>query len=344
MKRTVLKKYFFRKLIIALFLALFFVFSPLSAGRAQAWMDAIIAEAIREVYETVKAFMVGSAKQMALRALNQEVNFLVTGRSSQGAMFVTDWQDYLVTQPNQKAKVYMNAYIDQATAGRGSLSQYIPAGSEGFNLAAGNYMNSLKVGAQNTVVNPADPKVTYVGNPSQMFAQGNFRNLSLYLSGINNPWAFNLNAQQKMQEVQQNNQLAAQTKAIAGQGYLGKEVDGKTVTPGSTVASAVSNAQDLGNKIIAGAQDLPSVITAVVSKIITTSITQGIGAMQSRVHSEVANVKNQTTGQMNAAVGQYGPGAQYVPSWTIGATSGGSGSAGNCPTGKTWDTESKQCI
>lgn len=322
MKKILVKIHAWPKPLIALFLAGFLLTSPLAVPQADAWFpgaDAVIAEKMREVYETIQAFMVGAAKQAAIQSLNQEVSFLVTGRSSQGVMFVTDWKDYLVTQPDRQAKLYMNAYIDQITAGRGSLSQYIPAGSEGFGLAGGNYINSLRVGAQNGILNPTQPVTTYVGNPSQMFASGNFRNLSLYLSGINNPWAFNLNVQQKLDETRQTNQLAAQTRSIAGQGFPGTDINGKTVTPGIVTKENLVNVQKMGLDSIANAQNMPAIITAIVSKIITTSITQGIGTMQNLTHREVVNVQNQTNTQMNSAIGAYGPGAQYTPTWMVGA-------------------------
>lgn len=305
-------------------ISLIFSLSFFSAPKAQAWdaiPAAILNASIKILNDTTNGFMLGVAKQAAVRALNQEVNFMITGRSSQGALFVTDWHDYLVNQPQKKTRLYMNAYIDQATSGRGSISQYIPANSEGFGLNVANYNNQLKVGAVASVVNPATPKVTYVGNPSQMFAQGNFRNLSLYLSGINNPWAFNLHMQEKFDETRQNEQLTAQQKAQAGQGFLGTESNGKTITPGILVKEQAAGVQDLGNKIIAGATHVPEVITAVVSQMVSQSITQGIGMIQASVHSEVANVRSQTTSQMNAAVQQLGPGAQYAQKWALGASS-----------------------
>jgi hypothetical protein len=311
-----LQKHFsvFYKFLLIFVLAVFFAVSPISSKNAGAWFpgaDAVIAAKMGIIYDTVKGFQLSIAKQSAALALNQEISFLITGRSSQGAMFVTDWKDYLVAQPQKKTQLYMNAYIDQATSGRGSVSQYVPANSEGFGLSVANYNNQLSVGARAAVVNPATPEVTYVGQPSQMFAQGNFRNLSLYLSGINNPWAFNLHMQGKFDEIKQNEQLAAAEKARAGQGFPGTEADGKTITPGILVKERVTGVQDLGNKIIAGATHVPEVITAVVSQMVSQSLTNGIGMIQASVHKEVGTVRAQVTGQMNSATQQYGPGTQY---------------------------------
>lgn len=281
-------------------------------------MGAFAHRALDTVYNTIQGITLGMLKKQAVSALNQEVNFLVTGRSSQGAMFVTDWHDYLIAQPQKQTQLYMNAYIDQATSGRGSLSQYIPAGSEGFGLSRANYNNQLGIGARASIVNPAMPRTTYVGDPSQMFAQGNFRNLSLYLSGINNPWAFNLHMQEVMDKKNQELQKVASDKIIAGQGFTGTESEGKTITPGIVAKEALTGVQDLGNKIIAEAQSVPEVILSVVSQMITQSLSQGIGTIQASVHREIGNTRNQVTGQMNAAISQYGPGAQYMQNWSLG--------------------------
>lgn len=291
------------------------------ARNAFAWdavMGAFAHRALDTVYNTIQGITLGMLKKQAVSALNQEVSFLVTGRSSQGAMFVTDWHDYLIAQPQKQAQLYMNAYIDQATSGRGSLSQYIPAGFEGFGLSVANYNNQLKIGATASIVNPATPKTTYVGDPSQMFAQGNFRNLSLYLSGINNPWAFNLHMQEVMDKKKQEFQTAALAEGQAGQGVLGTKSNGKITNPGILVKEQIAGVQDLGNKIIAAAQSVPEVISSVVSQMITQSLSQGIGTIQASVHREVGTTRSQVTGQMNAAISQYGPGAQYGQNWSLG--------------------------
>jgi hypothetical protein len=314
----------FSKKIFVIFFAFFLSLSPVAARNAFAWdavAGALYHRALDTVVDTIKGIQLGLLKKQAYEALNKEVNFLVTGRSSQGALFVTDWRDYLINQPQQRSKLFINAYIDQTIGGRGSITNYIPANSEGFGLNAANYNNQLKVGAAASIVNPTAPKVTYVGNPSQMFSQGNFRNLSLYLSGINNPWSFNLHIQEKLDESKQQEQQIALQKSSSS-GMLGKEVDGKIVTPSAVIENAVTGVQNLGNQIIAAAQSIPEVISSVVSQTITQSLSQGIGTIQASVHKEVGGVRMQVTGQMNAAIGQLGPGAQYADKWALGAQSG----------------------
>lgn len=343
MKTNQKKKRIFFK-IAAVFLALAFNFFLPATPKANAWdavMGAFVKRSLDTIYDTIKGIQLGILKQQAVTSLNQEMNFLLSGSSSGGAMFITDWRDFLIKQPEAEANRYLNDYLSQVTSGRG-MSSYIPNNSEGFGNglfsmglkqsnpgyakfieaanagvisdtvnSGGNYIQQLVTGAKRSTIDRAEPQVTYFGDPSRMFAEGNFRNMSLYLSGINNPWAFNLNAQQKYQEELEKKKEEAKTMGIAYQGFVGKIQDGKVLNPGSLIKENVANVQDLGNKIIAGAQNIPEVLTAVVSQMITKSIQQGIGTIQRSVHKEVSNVRSQAQTQMNNAISQQGPGALY---------------------------------
>lgn len=304
------------------FILIFSVFLPLNKTQAAVWpaIDPIIRTGLDTIKKALEDMLLGIGKQIAAEALNGRLNIMVGGSSTKNAKFIVDWKDYLIDEPQKQTRLYLTAHIDKATSGRGSLSQYIPAGSEGFGLAGGSYINSLKVGVQNTVINPATPKVTYIGNPSQMFAQGNFRNLSLYLSGINNPWAFNLHIQEQYDKKAEEEKTIAASKSAANQGFIGTEQNGKTLSPGILIKENMANVQDLGNKIIANAKGIPELITSVVTQMITKSVQQGIGSIQASINKETQKVQAGTSTQMNAAVQQMGPGAQYAQKWMLNAS------------------------
>jgi hypothetical protein len=302
----------FRKTFLVLFLVLFFAFSPVTRP-AEAW-DAIPAAIYKQAMETIQKVIdgikLGLAKQAAISALQAEVKFLVTGKSAKGSIVITNYDAFMYSDPKSKANVYINDYITQSTRGRGSLSGYISSGGEGV---GGSYMNQLTQGAKATTSSqPAQLKPTFAGNPSQMFAGPQpFQQLNLYLSGVNNPWAFNLNVQQKYQEKLQQEQTIAQTQAIAGGGFKGVQKNGVTTMPGSLVKDQVSKVQNLGMDVIAAAQHLPEIITSAVSMTINQAMVSGIGMIQASVHQEVTNVRNNAKLQMNAAVKTSGPGALY---------------------------------
>jgi len=97
-----------------------------------------------------------------------------------------------------------------------------------------------------------------------------------YYSGINNPMAFRINAQTEYNKRIEEEQKVATAKGVAGQGFLGTMKDGIIATPGIIVKDMVSNVKDIGNKIIAGANSVPEVITNIASSVISSTIADGL--------------------------------------------------------------------
>lgn len=360
----------FKKIIFICFLSVALAFAPIHTHKAGAWLEfagQILRTVLDQIRDLINGIIMGMLKQIAVQSLNKEMGGMIGGSSSQNAKFITDWTDYMYTQPKQTADKFMNDYLSQVTRGRGSMSNYIPnnnasglladnyegvgdgsfaygmaqndpaygrliqtAQAKGFDLSgvtnnAGNYMQGLVDGAKKQTTEQVEAAITYVGNPAQnLFAGGNFKNLNTYLSGINNPWAFNINAQQKYQE-----QLAQQIdiNRTMGQAYNGFKgtMSGNLITnPGSLIKENMANVQDLGNKVLANAKNMPEVITSVVQQMITQSIQSGIGNAQRNIQREVQNVQNKAAQEINSQAQQYGPQALYgnVQNQLQGAISG----------------------
>lgn len=282
----------------------FFAFSPQHKAKAAAWpaIDPIIKTSLERVEKQIYGMIMGSAKTAAVQALNQEMNFFISGSSGK-AMIVTDWRAYLINDPTAATNIQLNAIIDRSLNGRGSLSNYISRGFEGFG-ANFSYQNQLAQGAKQLLEEPTC-KNNYIGNPSQMFVSGNFKNLSLYLNG-NDPWTYNTCISNERQRLLEENKFIAQTK-VTSPGILGKEVNGITVTPAGLVEAQLNKVKTMGMDVITNAQYIPEIMTAVVSRMII----QGIGDIQVQIHREVSNVRSQAQTQMNQAVQQNGPGALY---------------------------------
>jgi hypothetical protein len=281
----------------------------------------------------------GALKQQAAKMLNQQTNKLVGGGKGKQPMFITNWQDYMVKQPQNVTKTYMNDYLSKITSGKGSATGYqsssssgigglLGSGSSGSSSVGslvssllggggGNYSSQLVQQAKKTVVTPPQPKMTLQGDPSKMLAQGNFKLLDSFLSGINNPWSFMANAAAENQKQLTQQQQIAKTKAVAYQGFKGTgdntKGTGTIKTPGSLVKDNTANVQDIGNKIIAAATHPEEVITAVVTKMITQVITQGIGNVQQMISQQV-NAAAKATGLVNSNILQSGPSAAYKTS------------------------------
>ena len=333
---------------ISIFLAISLIVASFSLCRikkadAAIWpgIDPIISNTLSTIQQNIQGIVMGAAKQAYLNALNSQISVMISGGGSSGSLVISNWNDFLFKQPQAQAQTYLNDYLTQATAGQGS-SSFIP-NNEGFgngalaegleqddpayaslvntaqaaginlnNTTAGNYAQQLVNSAKASILPPSSaPQVTYTGDPSQMFASGNFRNMSLYLSGINNPWAFNLNAEQAYQTELQNQQTAAQAQGIAYNGYKGKSVNGQITTPGSTIKDIESSVTNLPNQLVADAQNLPAIMTAVATKMLTQVMTQGIGTIAADINKNGTQVQIRVNQQMNNQVSQYGPGALY---------------------------------
>ncbi len=302
--------YIFRKKSFALVIILFLVFFS-GAKPADAWMAipaAILEETMRVTREIINGIQMGAAKTAAVQALNQEINFLVTG-SAGGPMFVMNWRGYLIEQPTNDTNLQLNAIIDRSLNGQGSLSGYIPKGFEGVGTNF-SYQNQLAQNARRLSEKPIC-KNNYIGEPLKMFDDPSkgMRNLSLFTNG-NDPVTSNLCFSAERRRLLDENTLIAQTKVISP-GILGKEVDGMTVTPAGVIEAQLNKVKTMGMDVITNARYIPEIMTAVVSQMITQSIQQGIGEIQVQVHQGVSNVKIQAQTQMNQAIQQNGPGALY---------------------------------
>ena len=310
MPKRLSKKYFTKFLFAIIFFSLFFF----NASRAAAWetyaslpMQTFLEQALRAIAGLMRSML----KQSAFSSLNQQINSLVGGSSSKNALIITDWEDYIVKQSVKTAKTYINDYISQTTKGKGS-SSYVPAGYEGVNSGSGSYLNQLQEGAKAlTSEAPETPQITYTGEPSQMFDDGTFKGMSSYLSGINNPWAYNLRVESAYQKKIEELKQIAVAEGTANEAFKSQKEGNKVITPGSLIKENTANAQDLGNKILAGATDISEIITAVVSQMITKTISQGIGGIQSSIKKEVNSTVDKAAQEMKQQVKNQGPSALY---------------------------------
>jgi len=282
----------YKRLILAIFVCFFFLSSPLTTPKAHAlWPDIpgfTYKQMLEDIRDRIKGILMGMLKQQAISTITKQVDSMISGGGKGGnAKFITDWESYLFKTPDNNTKLYMNDYLSKITSGRGSISGYK---SEGFGIgggSGGNYASQLVSMAKSNTISKKDPAFSYEGNPANMFSGGNFKNFNSYLSGINNPWAFDINAQNEYQKKKSEERKLAETKAKSylggigvGEGANGK---GKITLPGSAVVGAKINSMDLGNKVLASATHPEEVITALVSKILTQALKQGISMVESKL-------------------------------------------------------------
>jgi len=307
-----------RKIILSILALAILVFIPSHSARADVWganaMAAILKHTMERIDAEIHGAIMGALKIAAAESINSTVSSLISSGGTSGAMFITDWDDWLVKQPAETTKTYMNDFFTLATKGTSSSGNYVSA-SGSTEGTTGSYTNYLVEQAKKTTTESTLPQTDlsdYVSDPSEMFSAGNWQGFSSFVSNpANNPFGFTLMSQSVYQEKLDYEKKKAETQAIANKAFKSQTSGGKVITPGSTIADMYINAQDLGNKIIANANSIPEVITAVVTKIATNSIRQGIGTVQQSVQKEVTNVTTSVTSDINEAMQESGPGQLF---------------------------------
>lgn len=276
--------FIFKKLLCLVVLAFFLSLAPFHIHQSSAFWgefpEEIFGTSLVKAKDDLLGILRNVAKQAAAKALTSAISVSISGSSSQNSRIIMNYSDFLYAQPEKKAKLYINDLLSQSMGGRGSSSRYMP-NNEGFGSAGGgNYYAQLTQMAQSTIINPTEPTVTYRGDPSRnLFANGSLANFNLYLSGINNPWAFNLYIGQKYNERLRREEAMAGHEMDSGDGFAStKDANGNVITPGSTIGSILSNAQNAGLTAAFSATSVSEVaISTVIQQMLTKVIENGIG-------------------------------------------------------------------
>ncbi len=287
------------KIILTVFSLMLFCFSGVPKSQS-AWipgLDPGIMEGLMLIEDMINGLQVGTMKQQAVLGLNMQVDMLAGHGAGGEPSFIINWQSYLIDEPMNETNLYMNDYISQMTRGRNSSSLY---STEGFSGPA-NYGAQLGQLA-GVLGNAKQQRLTYEGDPSQMLQGGNFKNMELYLSGVNNPWSFNIAVESEKRRVLEDKRFTAQAKAVANQGFPG--------TAGILTKELMANTQDMPNKLLAAASSIPEVATALVTQMISRTVTQGFVSIRSKTAKATAGVTKYTNAT-NQAMTTYGPAARF---------------------------------
>ena len=308
---------------------LFFVFSC-SSAKADYWGGAMMASRWETMYNNmmkqIENALIASLKEAALQTINQTVNNAIS-QGANGPMFITNWEDFLINEPQRKADLYMNDFFTSITSGRGSYSYSsakklfserngLPsegkvAGAEttaGEGVVAGNfnwkytsaenYQYALVEDVKGKVMNPSKP-ICDETDASGMF-KGGYWNTYIGImgnDGCSKYWLEN-EAEIAKSSVEEKGQKVASAIGQAGQGFLPKMSGNTIITPGSTIAAIQAQTEDLGNKILASAKSAPEVIASIVTRLATKTIQQGIGQAQNYAQREINNQVNGATQQI----------------------------------------------
>ena len=198
--------------------------------------------------------------------------------------------------------------------GVSTVREGVVKGSSMFGGVGGNYENYLIQQAKKITTDIKTPKNdlrNYVSDPTKMFATGNWRAFSSFISNpANNPFGYSLNAREEWQSKLSKEQKLAEMQGLAYSGFKPVTSGGMVTTPGSIIKDVQSQAFDLGNKVVAAADDPEEVIMAVVNKVIDQAFS-GIGSMGQKASQKsngtIGNYSRENTRVTN------NPGVNFKP-------------------------------
>ncbi|NTW15496.1 MAG: hypothetical protein HGA38_03945 [Candidatus Moranbacteria bacterium] len=290
----------------------------LSARPAYAWGDAIPAAILKQTLEKIQAqidgVLLATLKSTTISLLNTRVMSMVVGNSTKQSLIITDWRQYLYGESQQKTKLAYESTFKPLTL-QGRASGFNAAGSSGSYESKLSKIADLHLSGGSGTVGSTARLSELSGDPITSIGSGDFRVLSEMFSTGSDPIGYSLRAERFVMEENAKNTQAAQVQAMAS-GYKGvKDANGNTILPGSTIGQIVSNVQDIGNKIIAEAQNpnelISGAIATLANRMITNVIQNGLGSIQSKLLREVASVDAQIGSRIDLASQTLGRGAAY---------------------------------
>jgi hypothetical protein len=298
---------------------IFFSFCTLTPSfvHAGAWGEdfeaAILKQMLEKIQKQIDGLLLGTLKSTAISLLNTRVASLVGGSSKSASLVISDWRAYLYQEPGQKSLLAYDAFKSATLKGR----------SSGFSSATGgqSYESYLEKFADNHVLASGAANSTTLlselsSDPIKSADDGDFRVISAMYASESDPIGYALRAEKAKMIAQSQYQNEAELKAMSS-GYKGvQDKAGNTILPGSTIGQMVADVQDIGNKVIASAQNptelVGGVITTLANRMITNLIQSGLGKVQASIQREITNVDSQIMSQVDVVNRQLGRGAAYT--------------------------------
>lgn len=275
------------------------------------WNDELFLSPQRNAQLYMNDFFTISTRGMASSA-----NYV--GRSSSSG--ISDWSFSSSKLTDASREGYLNnplAMNDPLTLRAEGM---ISAGGIGGG-GVGNYAQYLERIGRATISGGDQRTMTlqeFTSSPEEMFRTGNWRAFDSFVSNpMNNPYGYSLAAEQAYQRQLEREKEIARTQAIAYQGFKGTEgAGGMVTTPGSTIKSLMDDANDFGNKIIAGATNpaelAGSLASAAVSKAINGLVNYGVNQVEKVVMKPINDLNREVTSAIRSVDQVMGPAAQLM--------------------------------
>lgn len=309
-----------------------------NSAHAGAWGEPVLASLLlhqlQNIDKMIEGVLLGQLKSVAVTMLNNRVANLVGGSSTGTSLIISDWRNYLYTEPDEKVDLAMNDYY--TTTLRSKSSGFSTSyGSSSYESYLENLTRSYLSG------NAADSRTTATtlseatADPVTALQNGDLRAFAALNESGSNPYGYMLQAQGYQMGVREQAQTAAQVKAMAS-GYKGVEdQNGNTILPSSTISLMVADSQNIGNNIIASAQNpeelISGVVTSLVNRTISNLVQNGVGQVQANLQRQVIGENSRVSNQLGVVKDTLGAGAAYSTNvrqqTSVNPVSAGSGAA-----------------
>lgn len=314
--------------MVFLVCAVAFSAQPVKAGYwGENWMTTIFDNAFDQIMKQLEGAILAALKTAAVEMVNSKVGQMIGGSSLGDALFISDWNQFLYEKPANQVQLYMNDFFAVTLRGKSGSANYLGSGDVAGNVS-GNYAAYLEGTARSSLaMNEEDLGVSleytldsYSPNPELLFAEGDYRGLNAFFSNpANNPFGYTF-ATTAFYSKQMTKEIERVKTEAQSSGFIGKKQNGQTIAPAATIENMLSDAQNIGNNIMAAAENpgqlVGSIIGNVLSKYITNMIQKGVGKVQASIQREVRRVDNQIVGALDKANKKLGPAAEFTKEWS----------------------------
>ncbi len=298
-------------------------------ARAEAW-GTNIGAAIWQVetermLENIQKQVVASVKITAIRVIQGRLNVLLTGSCGRyciggdGAMFITDWQDFIFGSAQRTADMVVNDFFTGLRSGTTSAMQRVLDNAQTA-LDAEVELAKRPPDLQNYV---AEGKASLIFDPTTRNNWMAWRKAAEPQNDLASIW---LRARAAQREAYRQEEEKRKAQGIAGQGFPGVETkesnrgpyaatssqggrvtvppgsdwtpSSKVTLPGSIVRDLTAETQLMGLKMLTLAQSIPEIATAMVAQTLTNLLNYGIRQVTDPIDRSLMEFRNQTGTQI----------------------------------------------
>lgn len=325
-------KIYSKKKYVTAFFIMALVFNMITfTPQAHAWwtvsniFGSFAQTGMENILEQIKVALLAALKASAVKAINGNVGKLIGGNSTAEALFITDWNEFLYQRPQSQTQVFMNDFFTTVTRGKGQTINYVSSGDAG-NPTSGNYASYLVRQADQAIAasdgTDAFAQLGYdldefAESPDEIFRKGDMRAFNAFVSNpMNNSFGFVMTAT-AVHATKMNQAIDAARTEASSSGFIGKKDpgSGKTITPAATIDKMLADTQNIGNNIVAAAENpgiVSTIITAMINRAVNNMIQKGVGKIQASIDREIKKVDMQIGKELDKANKKLGPAAKWL--------------------------------